>query len=253
MKTLERAFAQNLLDFIKTAEEVAPSIGAAAIACGGGVAAFLGDDSPLTTVKGAGPTLTASEIDTAEEFFRSHGSHRAVFELAPWIHPDAIDLLISCGYEVVGTEDVVVHKPPFPQAPALHPVVAVSAQEWPALMLRVDEPSELPTWRSLAEISAVLPGVVRLGVLDEHGLPISCAELVPASDVAILGNDATLASARGRGAQQAAVRQRLHYASILRFKLAAAEVASGSTSERNYLRCGFSVAYARTHYARRLD
>jgi hypothetical protein len=99
----------------------------------------------------------------------------------------------------------------------------------------------------------MLPGAVRLGVLDEHGTSISCAELVPALDVAILGNDATLASARGRGAQQATIRQRLHYASALQFKLAAAEVANGSTSERNYLRGGFSVAYTRTHYARPLD
>jgi hypothetical protein len=253
MKTLERAFAQNLLDFVKTAEEVAPAIGAAAITCGGGVAAFLGDDSPLTTVKGAEPALAACDIDTAEDFFRGHGSHRAVFELAPWIHPEALDRLSSRGYEAVGTEDVVVHKPPFPQTTTLHSVVAVSAQEWPALMLRVDEPSELPTWPSLAEISAILPGVVRLGVLDERATAISCAELVPALGVAILGNDATLPSARGRGAQQATIRQRLHYASVLRFRLAAAEVASGSTSERNYLRCGFAVAYTRTHYARLLD
>ncbi len=253
MKTLERAFAHNLLDFIRTADEFAPSIGAVAIACGGGIAAFLGDDSPLTTVKGVGPALAACDVETAEEFFRRHGSQRAVFELAPWMDPGAVELLTLRGYEVAGTEDVVVHKLPFLDAPPSNPVVSVSAGEWPALMLRINEPSEIPSWHLLAEVSAVLPGVVRLGVLDDHGIPISCAELVPALDVAILGNDATLASARGRGAQQATIRQRLHYASALRFKIAAAEVASGSTSERNYLRCGFSVAYTRTHYARLLD
>ena len=157
------------------------------------------------------------------------------------------------GYEVAGTQDVVIQTPPFQDTKPLHPVVPVRASDWPALMLRVNEPSELPTWHSLAEISAALPGVVRLGVLDEQGVSISCAELAPALDVAVFGNDATLPSARGRGAQQATIRQRLRYASALRFKLAAAEVASGSTSERNYLRCGFAVAYTRTHYARLLD
>ncbi|HET6318112.1 MAG TPA: hypothetical protein VFG86_16785, partial [Chloroflexota bacterium] len=250
---LERAFAHNLLDFVHTAQVVAPNLRAAAIPCGGGVAAFLGDDSPLTTVKGAVPALSACDIETAEEFFRSHGVRRAVFELAPWTTSDAFELLTRRDYEAVGTEDVVAQKPPFQYATPLHPVLSVSAAEWPALMLRVNEPSELPTWRSLVDICAVLPGVLRLAVRDEHGVSISCAQLVPAPDVAIFGNDATLESARGRGAQQATIRQRVRYASVLRFKLAAAEVASGSTSERNYLRCGFSVAYTRMHYARRLD
>jgi hypothetical protein len=221
--------------------------------CGGGVAAFLGDESPLTTVKGAGPALTACDVDTVEDFLRRHGSGRAVFEIAPWMHPDALARLAARGYEVAGSEDVVVHKPPFLAASTSSSVVSISAGEWPALMLRVNEPAELPTWRSLAEISAVLPGVVRLGLLDELGTAIACAELVPALGVAIFGNDATLPSARGRGAQQTSIRQRLHHASVLRFKLAAAEVAGGSTSARNYLRSGFSVAYTRTHYARLLD
>ena len=252
MELLERAFAHNLLDFVRAADEIAPDVRAVAMACGGGVAAFFGDNSPLTTVKGAGPALSSCDIDAAEDFFRRHGSRRVVFEVAPWVLPDAVNLLTLRGYEVAGTEDVVVCKPPFQHATPALPVVSVSAGAWPALMLRVNDASELPTWHSLASISAVLPGVVRLGVLDEHGASISCAELVPALGVAIFGNDATLLSARGRGAQQATIQQRLHYARALRFKLAAAEVARGSTSERNYLRCGFSVAYARTHYARLL-
>ena len=253
IELLERAFGRNLLDFVHAAQDVAPDLSAAAIRCGGGVAAFLGDASPLTTVKGAGPSLAASDIDTAEAFFRDHGAHRAVFELAPWVSDDALGLLTRLGYAPAGTEDVVVHKPPFPDVPPLRAVVPVSTAEWPALMLRVNEPLELPSWSALADISAVLPGVVRLAVLDEEDAPVSCAQLVPEQETAIFGNDATLESARGQGAQTAAIRQRLRYAAALRFKFAVAEVAGGSTSERNYLRCGFSIAYTRTHYARVLD
>jgi hypothetical protein len=253
MKTIERAMAQNLLDFVETAQHVAPDLGAAAIACAGNVGAFLGSGSPLTTVKGAGPSLSAADIETAEAFFLGHGVHRAVFELAPWVMPDAIGLLTQRGYQVAGSEDVVVRKPPFEVPTPGHRVVPVSAEDWPALMLRVDEPSDLPSWDSLAEISALLPGVLRFAVLDDRGDLVSCAELAPASDVAIFGNDATLESARGRGAQQATIQERLRYAADLRFRVAAAEVAPGSTSERNYIRCGFSIAYTRTHYARELS
>ena len=100
---------------------------------------------------------------------------------------------------------------------------------------------------------AVLPAVQSVAVLDPCGVPFSCAQLTPTVDVALFGNDATLQSARGRGAQKATIQQRLRYATALRFRLATAEVAAGSTSERNYLRCGFLLAYTRTHYGRRLD
>jgi hypothetical protein len=68
----------------------------------------------------------------------------------------------------------------------------------------------------------------------------------------LFGNDAPLASARRRGAQRAAIQQRLTSAAEVGLSLVAAEVASGSSSERNYLRCGFVVAHSRAHYARRL-
>jgi hypothetical protein len=76
---------------------------------------------------------------------------------------------------------------------------------------------------------------------------------MPAAGVGLFGNDATLASARWRGAQRAAIQQRLRSAAELGLPLVGAEVAPGSSSERNYLRCGFVVAYTRTHYARRVD
>jgi len=253
MKMIERAVAQNLLDFVQTAHEVAPELGAAAIPCAGGVAAFVGVGSPLTTVKGVGPSLTAADIETAEAFFRAHGEQRAVFELAPWVTVDTLELLTRRGYQRDGAEHVVVHKQPFEAATLPQRVVPVSAEDWPALMLHVNEPSDLPSWRSLVNICAVLPGVRRVAVLDDSGASVSCAELLPAADVAIFGNDATLESARGRGAQQAAIHERLRYTEALRLSVAAAEVAPGSTSERNYLRCGFIVAYSRTHYARQLD
>jgi hypothetical protein len=84
MEMIERAVARNLLDFVEAAQQVTPVLGAAATACGGGVAAFVGADSPLTTVKGAGPELGARDVNAAETFFRAHGVASAVFELAPW-------------------------------------------------------------------------------------------------------------------------------------------------------------------------
>jgi hypothetical protein len=252
MEMIERAVARNLLDFVEAARLVAPQLRAAATACGGGVAAFVGADSPLTTIKGAGPELGASDVNTTEEFLRTHGVARVVFELAPWVTAQTIELLIDRGYEVVGTEDVVARQTPFEDEMPVHRVVPVGAAEWPALMLAMNEPSDSASWVTIVDACAVLPNALRFAVLDERGDAIACAELMPAAGVGLFGNDATLSSARKRGAQRAAIEQRLRSAAELGLTLVAAEVAPGSSSERNYLRCGFVVAYTRTHYARRL-
>src|SRR5437762_14017798 len=133
MEMSERAVARNLLDFVEAARQVTPQLGAAATACGGGVAAFVGADSPLTTVKGAGPELGASDVNAAENFFRAHDVARVVFELAPRVTAETIELLVDRGYEVVGSEDVVARRTPFEDEMPVHPVVPVGAADWPAL------------------------------------------------------------------------------------------------------------------------
>jgi hypothetical protein len=69
---------------------------------------------------------------------------------------------------------------------------------------------------------------------------------VPYNDVVVFGNDATLPTARRHGAQTALIEARLN--ATPEGVIATAEVAPGSGSERNYLRCGFVVAYTRSHY-----
>ena len=69
LQIIESAVAQNLRDYVDAVQLVAPDLRAAAAACAGGTAAFIGVGSPLTTVKGAGPEITNHELDAAEAFF----------------------------------------------------------------------------------------------------------------------------------------------------------------------------------------
>ena len=240
METIERAFGQNLRDYVQA------SRGGAAIPCAGGVAAFLGPDSPLTTVKGAGPEFDEAAIDRTEEFFRRSGSERAMFELAP----DApAELLQRRGYEIVGSEHVMLRRPPFDcAAPALE-VAAVAEEDWPEVQLAANDAEDSSEWRRIVAMCAALPNVMRFGVRNGEGW-IACAEVMPAGDVAIFGNDATVPRARGRGAQTAIIQARLQAIAALPFSWAVAEVAPDSTSERNYLRSGFEIAYKRLWYSK---
>jgi GNAT superfamily N-acetyltransferase len=240
VENVERAFGRNLRDFVEA------SPGGVSVDCAGGVAAYLGAQSPLTTVKGSGPALGDADIDAVEEFFRARGSERAMFELAPWVSAEG---LRRRGYEVAGEEDVVVRRQPFEAPEPGLDVVGVTAAEWPALQFRANDAADETPWREIVAMCAALPGAMRFGVRDGAAW-IACAEVMTAGDVAIFGNDATCPSARGRGAQTATILARLRAVAPLGVQWIAAEVAPGSVSERNYLRCGFEIAYRRRWFSR---
>jgi hypothetical protein len=132
-----------------------------------------------------------------------------------------------------------------PQSPLR--VEVVPAADWPELMVAYEIDGPLAHDLTLASVD--LPDVRLAGVRDD-GRWIAAAQSVPSGDVVIFGNDGTHPAARGRGAQRALIEDRL--AALPAGTLATAEVAPGSTSERNYLRCGFRIAYTRDLHVRAL-
>lgn len=252
LETIERAVARNLLDYVQALNMVAPGLAGAATPCAGGTAAFVGAGCPLTTIKGAGPVVTDDDIEHAEEWFRRHGVNAVVFELAPWISGETADRLLRRGYEVTGSENVVVRRSPFDAPQPLHPVKRVDTGNWPEIMLQVNDAADSPLWRGLVQACASLPDAMHFAIPGTSGGWIGCAQVLPAAGIALFANDATHPTARGHGAQTAIIHERLRAIAKLPFFCLAAEVAPGSTSERNYLRCAFRVFYARAHYSRRI-
>ncbi|WP_321472387.1 hypothetical protein [uncultured Paludibaculum sp.] len=248
IQTIEEAAARNLLDYVLAFQQWAPAVGAAALPCAGGVAAFTGAGSPLTTVKGAGPEISESEIDAAEWFFRRHRARRVVFECAPWLTADTLERLARRGYRPEGTEAVVVLPLPCEVEPAAPPVAELPEETWVRVFPAAFELPDDPLWPELARVAWRLPGARNLGVVDGEGLAMGCAQMVAAGGVAVLGNDGTLPGARGRGVQTALIRARVKRAVDEELRLAVAEVSQGSVSEKNYLRCGFGSGYVRTSW-----
>ncbi len=246
---LERAAAANLLEYVGTWRRVVPGASADSIPFAGGTAAFTGVGSPLTTAKGAGPVITSSELDRVEGFFDSHGVAEVTIEAAPWLTPATTALLLDRGYRVAGGEDVVTQEAGHVRAAAGGlPVEKVPAEEWPELMRQAFELPDDATWRMLCLVSAHLSGAQLLGVRDAAGAWIAGAQRVPAAGIQVLGGDGTLAHARGRGAQAALIAARS--VGVPPAMLLAAEVEPGGTSQRNYFRAGFRLAYHRAHYRR---
>lgn len=247
---LESAAARNLLDYVLTFQVHWPALRAEALPCAGGVAAYTGPESPLTTVKGAGPEISDGEIDAAEGFFRRQRAGRVVFECAPWLSAETCARLERRGYRLEGTEAVMAMALPADTEPVASPLVELAEESWARVFPEAFELPPEECWPRLARVMWHLAGAVNLGAVDASGVAVACAQLAPAGTVAVLGNDGTVAAARGAGLQTALIRERVRRAGVAGFAVAMSEVAEGSGSQRNYERCGFERVYARTSWVR---
>lgn len=242
---IERAMARNLQDYVSALASA--GLEGAWIRVGGGVAAFTGMDTPLSTVKGAGPELNAADLDRIEAFFASHAAPPVV-EAAPWLTDASQRELARRGYEVRDQEDVVVAQPSGAGTASTAVIDTVPLDEWEELIASGFDLPRSSSLTALLRASWSLPGAHSFGLLSE-GSWVAGAQTAAYPDhrVVVFGNDATRPSARGRGAHAALIQHRVSL--LPDGHLAVAEVEPGSGSERNYLRCGFAVAYARSHWA----
>ncbi len=253
IQVIEAGAARNLLDYVQAFQLWAPKLAASAMPCAGGLAAYTGPDSPLTTVKGAGPEIQESEIDAAELFFRRNHARQVIFECAPWLTEATVERLTRRGYTVAGTEVVVAAALPCSVETPAHSPVELTQDDWARVFPAAFALPAEGIWPLLARMAWRLPGAANLGVVDADGQVMGCAQLVPAGRIAVFGNDSTLPAARGQGVQTALIRERLRRAMASEMQWAVAEVAGGSSSEKNYLRCRFERVYVRTSWKKEVD
>jgi hypothetical protein len=255
-EVFERAAAANLLDYVGALCLIAPGC-ADAIECAGGIAAFTGPGSPLSVVKGVASELKASDVEQAESFFQRRGASQATFELAPWVAASSAQLLTRLGYAESGAESVVTREVAIDSTSTVsiqHPLDAreLDSDAWGVVFSDVCDIPPFEWWTRLSRAAGFMPGAVNLGVAGEDGGWIACAQLAPAGNIAIFANDNTMVAARDRGIQKMLIRRRLRQAVTRGLSIAIAEVAPGSVSEANYVKCGFRVTYTRVHYSREL-
>lgn len=249
MPPIENAVARNLQDYVAAHRQVDPQVGAECITVAGGVAAFTGLGSPLTTVKGAAAHLAPRDLDEIESFFLDHEATTVTIEMAPWLSAESKQTLCRRGYRQGGEENVMATTSGTPRSGNAPRAEAIPAHAWPELMRRGFELPDASPTSVLVTAAAHLPNAQLYGIRDNDRW-IACAQSIIYDDVVIFANDVTVPEARGKGAQTALIEARLKAVPTGMFAIA--EVAPGSGSERNYLRCGFQVAYARTHYVRHI-
>ncbi len=251
MPLLEAGAADLLRDFVIQLRAQQPAGPAALLELGAAVASFGGMASPLNTVKGLGPRLRLEDLEAIEDFYRPHGM-APTLELAPWIEERDLAQLRQRGYSASGEEVVMLRRTAStPGGTASAPGGDVEsmedAEEWAALVCGVFGGKAGQAWIDSALALARIPGAQNLG-LREDGRWVAAAQVVSGLRVATFACDVTAEEARGRGLQRRLIEARLNLAHKEGIQWSYSEVAPGSASQRNYLRCGFESVYTRTHW-----
>ncbi|WP_031497038.1 GNAT family N-acetyltransferase [Bryobacter aggregatus] len=211
----------------------------------GGVAGYCGEGSPVNAVKGMSRAPVREELDQIIRFYFDRKMD-ALIEVAPWVEEASAALLQSCGFERVAVEDVMAQR-----SSAMERVEGVEECRDPEAWARLMSHS---FFGGISELSmAVGRTIFHLGGSRSFGIwrdgeMVAGANILYPSGVALFAGDGTLQAHRGQGLQQRLIRDRMCLAFQAGSEWMHAEVEPGGGSQRNYQRCGFTVAYSRMHY-----
>ena len=248
-RRLEAAEAVDAAECAEAACAVDAECAPALEAAGGGILTFCGAVSPLTHALGLAmhSPMTEGELDGIEEFFRSRGAP-VVVDVCPHADPSLRELLSARGYRISEMNNVLVR--------ALRPDETWTAEA--GVERAVDDALYARTvgtgFFGREEITAEEYKIGQILFHMKSGSPlIAFSGNDPAgacgfsarNGVASFFGDATLTPYRGRGLHAAMIAARLRLAVEAGCDLATAGTQPGSTSQRNYQRMGFEVAYTR--------
>lgn len=225
----------------------------------GGIAGYAGPDSPMTQSFGLGldGPVTESEIEALEEFYRARNADVNI-ELCPLADPSVMPILAQRGYTVSEFSNVLFRdlSGGIPEAAPISDTVATLARSeefyvWAETVARgfsedqevSDEMREVAiTFFHEADVQHILVGL--------DGVVIAAGAIALSGETASIFATSTLPNFRGLGAQSVLIRCCIETALEAGCTLAMATTACGSTSQRNFERQGFQVAFTRTKFFR---
>lgn len=253
-RKLEGLAVAEMRRFVSTGHQLGMDE-AALLEVAGGVATYLGADSPVNRAIGLGMSGPVSEAEVAEleRFFLTRGV-QPYASICPLAHATLMGAMGRRGWGIEALESVLVRELRSEIAPATAAGIeireALTEEErdlW-ALVAATGFSDPLPPLAQQLAVARIVvnrPGA-RLFLAFIDGNAAGTGELYVEDGVAWLSADTTLPQFRGRGVQQALQRHRLAEGAALGCVMAATEAMPGSGSLRNMERVGFAVVYTRT-------
>jgi len=258
-RRLEMATAVSGKECAEAVPELAPGLFSAAEEIAGGIAVFTGVDSPITQAFGVGlhGPVSEAELDQLEDFFFSRGAN-VVLELCPFIDRSLVELLGRRPYRLEEFSNVLVRELSQDESFAAHPTsvtVRLAGPDEATLYTRIvtDGFSEQVTVSE--SLLAVLEGFFhrargRCFLAFVDGEIAGGGSVAPYEGIGELYGASTLPKFRGRGVQTALLRERIAWAVKQGCEIATTTTQPGTTSQRNFERAGFRIAYSRTKMIR---
>jgi len=233
--------------------------GAAFLDIAGGCAIFVGADSPLTQAVGLGLNgpVREEEVDALEAFFRDRGA-RVSIDFCPLADHGLLEILGRRGYRASEFNNVLVKRiagAPIVLAPRVRRALAGEDDLWSHTVGRgfFDQgeltTAEMDVGRAIFSMSGAM---CYLGVADT-GAPAGGGALAVRDGLATLFADSTIAAYRRQGFHRELIAARLNEAIAQGCDSATASTLPGSTSQRNFERLGFEVAYTKVTLVSQLN
>lgn len=234
-----------------------PEADAASLGVAGGVALYFGAGSPLSQALSLGINgeVTSAEVDQLEDFYRSRGCGITI-SLCPLADPTLVEILGERGYRITHFEHTLWREIPpgaseqfLPDGSPGHAAVRQTTQDdidtWACTILEgffgsAQDAALLDLFRVMFACPGSAPYLA-----EWDGEPAAGGSILVHGDAALLAGDATRPNYRARGLQSTLIRARLAHAARYGCTLAMACTMPGSTSQRNYERAGFRVAYTK--------
>lgn len=225
--------------------------GTAFLDVGGGCAIFVGADSPLTQAVGLGLNgpMMGGEVDVLEAFFRSRGAKVSI-DLCPLADPSLLEILGQRGYRPSEFNNVLVKRiagGSIVLAPRVRRAIAAEGDLWSHTVGRgFFEEGDLTTAEmDVGRAIFAMQGAMCYLAVAETGEPAGGGALAARDNLATLFADSTIAGFRRQGFHRELIAARLNEAIALGCDTATASTLPGSTSQRNFERLGFEVAYTK--------
>jgi GNAT superfamily N-acetyltransferase len=250
-RRLEAAEAANA----RGCSSVPPGVTAAVLEAGGGVAIFVGAESPLSHVVGLGLNgpVDKQTLDAIEAFFRTRGAKVSI-DLCPLADPGLVAALGVRGYRAIEFNNVLVKRLTRTEiafTPRVRRAIAGEVELWAHTVghgffeqahLTTEE---MDVGRAIFE----MPGALCYLAVTESGEPAGGGASAMRDGLATLFADSTLGRFRRRGLHGELIAARLNEALAQGCELATASTLPGSISQRNYERQGFEVVYTKVTMA----
>jgi GNAT superfamily N-acetyltransferase len=253
-EAIRRAEIAGIRCGLETALRLRPNVGVASIEVAGGLAAFFGPDSPLSEAFGVGieTPVTAAEITAITNFYESRDSTPRVF-VSPLAHPTLGAGLAGAGYAPAEYENVLASDAFEPYARRDDRVgAAADLNAWARASAGgfLEGAGITPDDEFLALTIAASDGVIAVEAI-EDGSIVATGAMDVRGDCSALFAASTMSAFRGRGWHVALIADRIARARDAGARFLRATARPGSTSERNFHRCGFATLYTRSLWERK--